>query len=208
MRFTRHHLDPAGRSERPVASRSTRRRALRPLVALAVVIVGAAACGSDPGSNSGAAASGETGASTTTTGKAPTSSDVDACGLVTDDQAAAALDEEVRPGEASTAGPATSCLWSSASGPAGTGVTLTVLPAAVITTTLEVGNANGYLIEPVDGLGESAFYQVPETSPSDAALSFVAGDNGYTVFVNDNSMSADQIRAAELELAQQVAANR
>jgi len=208
MRFTRHHLDPAGRSERPAAARSTRRRALHPVVALAVVIVGASACGSDPGSNSGAASSGGTGATTTTAGNAPAAGDVDACGLITVEQAATALDEEVLPGEASSAGPATTCLWSSASGPAGTGVTLTVFPAAVITTTLEVGNANGYLIEPVDGIGESAYYQVPETSPADATLSFVAGDNGYTVFVNDNSMSADQIRAAELQLAQQVTATR
>ena len=208
MRFTRHRVDRAGQSERPATTRSTRLRALHPVVALAVAIVGVSSCGSDPGTDSGAPSSRDTGASTTTAGKTPAASDVDPCGLITVEQAAAALDEEVLPGEASSAGVATSCLWSSASGPAGTGVTLTVSPPMIITTTLEVGNANGYLIEPVDGLAEAAFYQVPETSPADATLSVVAGDTGYQVYVNDNSKSADQIRAAELQLAQQLATTR
>lgn len=41
-----------------------------------------------------------------------------------------------------------------------------------------------------------------------AALSFVSGTSGFTFLVNNNSLTADQIRAAELQLAQQVAATR
>jgi hypothetical protein len=177
------------------------RRSLLAVMAITTLILGA--CGSE-----GAGPATSDGQPGTTAGgsseAAPSTASIDPCELLTAEQVAAALGVEVGPAEASTAGPASTCAWFATSGPAGDGVTLTVFPPGILEVTLDAGDANGYLIEPVDGLGEAAYYQIPETSPTDATLSFIEGGSGFTVFLNKTSMNEAEVLEAELSLSRQV----
>ena len=185
-----------------------RRRALPVLLILGIFTLGACGSGEDAGSDAAptTAAAADKDAGSGSGGSATDVPDVDACSLLTSEQVSAVLGGPVDEPTPNSTPASTGCGWFSTTGKPGDGVTLTIQPLVVFDGTVKAGGASGYLIEPVNGLGDDAFFQTPETTRTNPILSVKDGSTSFAVFVKQTGTPVEKIRAGEEQLARDVLA--
>ena len=127
-------------------------------------------------------------------------SDVDACTLLTTEEASKALEITSLPGKRLIASSPKVCVWSDASG--GRRVNLSVMTPAAFQVGKSAG-ARGINIEPVSGLGDEAYYEIPKT---DSPFLFVRkGQTAFSVRILNGlkmkAFSREQEKAKEADLA-------
>ncbi|MGA3057423.1 MAG: DUF3558 family protein [Candidatus Limnocylindrales bacterium] len=164
---------------------------------------GSAATGAPqaPGTQAGAtqAAATEaaaTGATDTAAAGAPKA--LDACSLITTDEAAAALGEPVDPGTVPTAG-SSSCLFSGhpATGIDISGVEISITSGGDFNPNKK--SISGLTITPVSGVGDAAYYV--SIGAGYQVLNVQKGQTTFTVSVLKTNASDSQLQSAEKTLA-------
>ena len=130
-------------------------------------------------------------------------SDVDACTLLTTAEASKALEVTSSPGKRLIASSPKICVWSDAAlGSDGRHVNLSVMSPAGFQVGKSAG-ARGINIEPVSGLGDEAYYEIPKT---DSPFLFVRkGQTAFSVRILNSlkmkAFSREQEKAKEADLA-------
>ena len=131
-------------------------------------------------------------------------SDVDACTLLTTAEASKALEVTSLPGKRLIASSPKICVWSndSTQGFGGRRVNLSVMTPAAFQVGKSAG-ARGINIEPVSGLGDEAYYEIPKT---DSPFLFVRkGQTAFSVRILNSlkmkAFSREQEKAKEADLA-------
>lgn len=175
------------------------------LLLLIAVIVG---CGSSTGgsnSNGGGGSNGGSGGSAKVA-----AARANPCVLLTQDEAQSAFGGQLDPGKANN-DVVPGCDWSTAaSSNFSDGVVVQIQDTGVFDGTKVGASQAGFSLQPVPGIGDDAFVQIPVNSTDPGALILLGfKKDGVAVYVNviNHSFSQDQIIAAEKQLAQ-LAASR
>ena len=131
----------------------------------------------------------------------------DPCSLLTKDEATAALSEQTDPGK-TTDGPVPGCIYPATNGAHLTdAVQLQVQDTLVFDGTLKAKDnpqvASAYTFETVSGIGDQAFFQIPTTTGTAAAILLAFKKHGVAIYVSisNQNLSADQIKTADRQLA-------
>jgi len=185
-------------------------RRLTVLALTLTAVLGLSACGGDDSSMAGSSSgTGDSSTADAAGGGQGATPSVDLCSLLTQDQVAAAMGKPVGPGTLSTeAAGYDVCSWSADSSQGVDGTNLIATTQTIFDGTLKgaaEAEAMGVVIEPVEGLGEAAYFQIDgETEP----MLFFAQDGNYLFLtVNNENFNQQQAKDAELQLARQAVAN-
>ena len=172
------------------------------LVITGAAAIGVTACSSNdsatPSTTTGPNDAASTDSGESGGGNGSTDSGEGLCALVTQDEVSDALGQPVARGvSADLAGSAT-CQWLDTT-TGGPGVTVSEIPIEEFTGRSTGTQTFGATIEPVAGLGDAAHFTDFGGTNS---LEFQQGDAAYSVTVDTGSMTPEQVRRGEQQLAQ------
>ncbi len=189
------------------ASVSIVHRRLAVLALTLTAVLGLSACGGDDSSTAGSG-TGDSSTADAPGGDQAATPAVDLCALLTQDQVAAAMGKPVGPGQLEVVAGSDVCSWSADSSQGVDGTNLIAMTQTIFDGTLKGAaeiEAMGVTIEPVEGLGEAAYFQIDgETEPM---LAFAQDGNYLFLTVNNENFNQQQAKDAELQLARQAVAN-
>lgn len=178
------------------------------LSVLLAVALGLTSCGSDDASSSDSPAANSATAEGGSSGDQAATAKLDLCTLLTEEQVTAAMGKPVEAGKLSDPAGFDVCGWSADSVQGVDGTDLTAMTQTIFDGSLKGASelaAMGMTIEPVEGLGDAAYYSLEaEGTPT---LAFTKNGAYLYLSVDNETFTQQQAKDAELQLARQVLAN-
>ncbi len=190
----------------------------RVVLVLVALVAAASACGSSGSATKSTTTSAGTsvvtattsgvgdGQSTTAAAATPPGGEGDPCRLLTQAEAAAAFGAPVKPDVAQhSPGPSCSYPTAATTDHLADHVTIQIQQPAIFDATLRSGSATGFTIEPVSGVGDSAFFQTPPDPKPGSSFNgvlFALKKSGVVVYVSvaNHTFSLQQIKDADRQL--------